>query len=626
MSGAARCAWRCCAAIVACSAARAAARAREHRRASRPGALVGRHPRQSLLHADLPHRGRQRLGQRGRAGHPLARPLLQSGDRFRARRSPSAPGPATENSQTQYNAAITEYAANNLVGTDAAFHRMGRALHFIQDMTSPAHTHDDDHALGDDFEGWGPGNFPAMNFSTVTPKYATPADRRGLRPRDRPAHLRPDRLPGRALRDRQRRSRTASSSRCSRRCTSRPAGSSSTTTSRSTASAIGAATSSAPTTGGFPTSCSPPTTADPAASTRHQGSAYVENTGGDGGPVVPVVFGGQPNTREREHAADLRPPLLPGGDRLRRRAAAGLRRCRRRAAARRPRRRPQTVDRDGHAHAGADRDASPLRRPRRRRPPPRRRAGDRDVDRARRPPRRPRRATRDRDADVDAHGHADARRRLATATASPTPSSARRAVTATPSPIADADGDAALRGDAAQRLRRAVGRRRRPSCSCAIRRRQPRQADSGAGRRATRSSSQFGTPLATTDYALCIYDRSGGVASPRPGRHGAGGRHLRRRAVLEAAGARLPLQEPRRQRRRRAVDPAEGRAGRPRQVPGEGEGRQARHAAAGRAREVLAQDPAVTVQLVNSAGFCWEATYSAPAQRNQSGRFSDKSD
>jgi hypothetical protein len=38
------------------------------------------------------------------------------------------------------------------------------------------------------------------------------------------------------------------------------------------------------------------------------------------------------------------------------------------------------------------------------------------------------------------------------------------------------------------------------------------------------------------------------------------------------------------------------------------------------------QDPAVTVQLVNSLGECWEATYSAPAQRNGDGRFQDKSD
>jgi hypothetical protein len=40
----------------------------------------------------------------------------------------------------------------------------------------------------------------------------------------------------------------------------------------------------------------------------------------------------------------------------------------------------------------------------------------------------------------------------------------------------------------------------------------------------------------------------------------------------------------------------------------------------------LHQDPAVTVQLVNSLGECWEATYSAPAQRNEDGRFQDKSD
>jgi hypothetical protein len=42
--------------------------------------------------------------------------------------------------------------------------------------------------------------------------------------------------------------------------------------------------------------------------------------------------------------------------------------------------------------------------------------------------------------------------------------------------------------------------------------------------------------------------------------------------------------------------------------------------------EFFSQDPALTAQLVNSAGFCWEATYSAPAQRNQSGIFKDKSD
>jgi hypothetical protein len=82
-------------------------------------------------------------------------------------------GPAWQNSQEQYNAGVSEYANNNLSGTDAAFYRIGRALHFIQDMTSPAHTHDDQHATDEeDFENWGPSHIPSMDFSSVTPKYA----------------------------------------------------------------------------------------------------------------------------------------------------------------------------------------------------------------------------------------------------------------------------------------------------------------------------------------------------------------------------------------------------------------------------------------------------------------------
>ena len=82
-------------------------------------------------------------------------------------------GPAWQNSQDQFNAGVNEYANNNLVGTDATFHRIGRALHFIQDMTSPAHVHDDQHATDDeDFEGWGPSNFYSFDYSGVVPKYA----------------------------------------------------------------------------------------------------------------------------------------------------------------------------------------------------------------------------------------------------------------------------------------------------------------------------------------------------------------------------------------------------------------------------------------------------------------------
>ncbi len=84
-----------------------------------------------------------------------------------------ASGTAPENSQIQYVAGISEYQAGNYTGEDAAFYRMGRALHFIQDMTSPAHTHDDQHGTDDeDFEDWGPGNINGLDFSSVPPKMA----------------------------------------------------------------------------------------------------------------------------------------------------------------------------------------------------------------------------------------------------------------------------------------------------------------------------------------------------------------------------------------------------------------------------------------------------------------------
>ena len=48
--------------------------------------------------------------------------------------------------------AISAYDAGNLGGPNGAFHMLGRCIHLIQDMTSPAHTHSDTHIDGDDFE------------------------------------------------------------------------------------------------------------------------------------------------------------------------------------------------------------------------------------------------------------------------------------------------------------------------------------------------------------------------------------------------------------------------------------------------------------------------------------------
>lgn len=36
-----------------------------------------------------------------------------------------------------------------------SYHHLGRVLHLLEDMTSPAHVHNDAHPLGDDFEDWG---------------------------------------------------------------------------------------------------------------------------------------------------------------------------------------------------------------------------------------------------------------------------------------------------------------------------------------------------------------------------------------------------------------------------------------------------------------------------------------
>lgn len=85
-------------------------------------------------------------------------------------------GPAWQNAQDQFDAGLLEYSEGNLTGDDAAFHRIGRALHFIQDMTSVAHVHDDQHATDpEDFEDWGPARFDDYDYSVLVPKFA--ADR-----------------------------------------------------------------------------------------------------------------------------------------------------------------------------------------------------------------------------------------------------------------------------------------------------------------------------------------------------------------------------------------------------------------------------------------------------------------
>ena len=70
---------------------------------------------------------------------------------------------------------VAAFNAGNLAGSSGAFHMLGRCIHLIQDMTSPAHTHSDTHIDGDDFEIWGDGNFrPLLDLEPVFPDDASP--------------------------------------------------------------------------------------------------------------------------------------------------------------------------------------------------------------------------------------------------------------------------------------------------------------------------------------------------------------------------------------------------------------------------------------------------------------------
>jgi hypothetical protein len=132
------------------------------------------------------------------------------------------------------------------------------------------------------------------------------------------------------------------------------------------------------------------------------------------------------------------------------------------------------------------------------------------------------------------------------------------------------------------------------------------------------SLGDFGDPLHTTSYQLCVYDAAGDTiarASAPPGGVCDG------RPCWTQKGEKLLH----RSRER-------GPNGRPRSslklTLGAGTDGKARVLAKGRGSH-LGLDPLpwaqpVRVQLVNGEGECWEAGYPAPAQRNGAGKFMDR--
>ncbi len=574
-------------------------------------------------------------------------------------------GPAWENAQEQYDAAIGQYGGGNLVGTDAAFHRIGRALHFIQDMTSPAHTHDDDHALGEDFESWGPSNFPSMDFSSVTPKLASPPTAEGFVKEvarlvyDKtayPAVLHEDESPqpdsafkemfpsvhfetgGLFFDDRFEIDRIGEWG-CTLGCVED---------------------------WWMPDELTTSNSSGPGGSTRYTGKAYIENTGGDGGPVVPTTFNGTANTAGESmlelYAKTFYPEAIAYG--------AGLLQVW-----------SNTVN-PPTATPTATRTFTPTRTPTPTYTPTESPTSTPTETPTASPTPTPTAtpsttptATPSATATSTPSATATSTPSLTatvtptdtptntptgtttpsatptdtpvptptttstttptttaspTATTTPTPTATPSSTptftstltftpsaTATPTPLCAA----APRNDCAAPLYAARGK-------LALRDSDRDSRDSFVWRwtRGSATLADFGDPLTTTDYAFCIYDEAAGTPS------------LWHASVIPAGGTCTNAKPCWKALRRgfkyddrdtradgiRSIKILEGDERARLDVKGKGEGLAWPTAIA--AEQWLAQDPAVTVQLVNSEGACWTTTFSAPAQRHRGDAFSDKSD
>lgn len=144
--------------------------------------------------------------------------------------------------------------------------------------------------------------------------------------------------------------------------------------------------------------------------------------------------------------------------------------------------------------------------------------------------------------------------------------------------------------------------------------------------RGTATLADFGDPLTTTEYAFCIYDEVAGTpslwhASVIP----AGGTCTNGKPCWKALRRGFKYDD--RETRAdgiRSIKIFEGDERARLDVKGKGDG--LTWPTAIEAEQWLAQDMAITAQLVNSEGACWSTTFSAPAQRHRVDSFSDKSD
>jgi hypothetical protein len=137
----------------------------------------------------------------------------------------------------------------------------------------------------------------------------------------------------------------------------------------------------------------------------------------------------------------------------------------------------------------------------------------------------------------------------------------------------------------------------------------------------TTAIEDFGDPLGTTIYTLCIYDESAGTPTLALTAVVPAGGTCDGKPCWSVIGKGFKYKDP-----TAANDGIKGVL--------------LKFGASGKAKIVvkgkgdnldtpvlpLAQDPQVVVQLKNDAGVCWEARYSAPVTANDAGQFKDKGD
>jgi hypothetical protein len=138
-------------------------------------------------------------------------------------------------------------------------------------------------------------------------------------------------------------------------------------------------------------------------------------------------------------------------------------------------------------------------------------------------------------------------------------------------------------------------------------------------RGAATDAASFGDPGATTDYAWCLYDESGGTPTLVMSVVLPGARQCNGRACWKMGRDGGWIYK----------DKSHGQSGVGHLLLKPGPDGVA--AIVMRAHGVnvplpslpLSQDPQVRVRLLNGAGECWESVYTAPAARNDADRFSD---